>query len=371
MSSNPSASELHLCHVFATFGPGGPQVRTAAILNALPAGRYRHTIIAMDGRTGCRERLDADVRAEIVEPRRNALRMGSILRRLRPDLLVTYNWGSMDAAIGAALYRVRPWIHAEDGFNPDEAEGQKARRVWARRILLRGAAALVLPSLVLRRIATEKWKVPAERTVHIPNGVDLERFSPGPGAAMRAELGIPEGAVVVGTVAGLRRVKNPLRLLEAFAAVGLGNAHLVFVGAGEMEGALKSRIAELGLEGRAHLAGHVEDTVACHRMIDVFALSSDTEQMPLSVVEAMGCARPVLSPDVGDIREMVAEPNRGLIVPDDDEAAYRDALRRLLTESDLRAKLGGANRARAEERYAKSVMVEAYRSLYERTIAES
>src|SRR5438045_2645166 len=122
------ASAPLLLHVFSTFCNGGPQLRIVTIANHLGLA-YRHAIIAMDGNTECRERLD---RALAVEFPQNPLRKGEtlknvkrirrLLRTLRPDLLLTYNWGAIEWAIANRLRPLVPHIHLEAGFGKDEAD---------------------------------------------------------------------------------------------------------------------------------------------------------------------------------------------------------------------------------------------------------
>lgn len=367
------SADRRLVHVFPSFAAGGSSVRTVNVIHALPEG-FRHTVLATSGELGAREFLKpgAPVAFEPAPRRtrggvdRAALR--ARLRALRPDLVLTYNWGAVDAIAAAAWPRIAPVLHAEDGFGPDEAAGQKARRVWARRALLRFVEAVVVPSRGLERIARGTWWVPASRLVYLPNGVDVARFSPGDGAPFRASIGVPPGAFLVGLVANLRGEKNPGRLLRAFAALRSPDAHLLFVGGGPDRPALERLAAELGAAERVRFAGVLPDPVGAYRAMDVFALSSDTEQMPISVLEAMGCGRPVLSTDVGDTKSMVAPANAPFVTPLGDEAAYAAALERLAGDAAVRRALGDANRARCVADFTIDRQNREYLELYERAM---
>ena len=355
-----------LLHVFPTFAVGGAQVRFCALANRF-GPRWRHALVALDGRYDCAARLSPDVVLERVaspaRPRdglRNLPRIRALLRRLRPAVLVTSNWGSIEWAVAnLAPPRLRH-LHTEDGFGPDESAGQKPRRVLARRLALRRST-VVLPSTTLLRVAGEVWRLPRAGLRHVPNGLDLRRFRPdGPTAA----LPVPGTGPLVGTVAALRPEKNLGRLLRAAASLlaeGIA-LRLVVIGDGAERPRLEALARELGIAGSVLFAGHVSDPAAAYRAMDLFALSSDTEQMPFSVLEAMATGLPVASTDVGDVRAMLpAEGAAHLAAPDD--AALVAALRPLLVDAALRARLGAANRLKAERDYDEEGMFQAYAAL--------
>src|SRR5262245_11373168 len=148
----------HLLHVFATFRLGGPQARTIALANRVPE-RFSHTIMAMDGNFEAAPGLSERVRVTLRQPPRRRSSaifpwlLARVVRQVRPDLVITYNWGSMDALVGARLASVAPIIHTEDGFGPDEAVSLKLRRVLARRVFLNTIHATVVGSRTLEDIA--------------------------------------------------------------------------------------------------------------------------------------------------------------------------------------------------------------------------
>ena len=360
----------HLLHVFPSFEQGGVPLRIASIIGDLGA-QYRHTVVALDGAFEARRRVDAGVAIAYVDPAIDKTRplktlatALSTMRRARPDLLLTYNWGSIEWAALNRLWRVAPHIHLESGFGPEEAAGQLPRRVRARRFALGRARKLVVPSENLVRIATEIWRIDHDRIAYVPNGVDCTLYAAAPDPTLVPDLASAAGAVVVGTVAPLRREKNLARLLRGFAAVGPArNAFLLIVGDGGERAALERLAAELGLGRRVLFPGHVDRPERVYGLMDVFAMSSDTEQMPNALIQAMAAGRPVVATDVGDVRSMVAEENRPLVVPAGDEAGYGAALARLIDDATLRRALGAANRRRANEVYPLARMFAAYRAL--------
>jgi len=358
--------------VFATFAVGGPQVRFAALANRY-GPRYRHLIVAMDGNTACRERLSPslDVSFPAVPIRKGATLVNlrnfrRFLRACRPDMLVTNNWGSIEWALANLPLPRRPaparHVHIEDGFGPEERDHQIRRRVLTRRLALRWST-VALPSQTLTQIATTIWRLDPQRVLTIPNGIDLARFrgphDPAVAAGWRGE------GPVVATVAALRAEKNLGRLLRAFAiATRTRPARLVIVGDGPERTGLERLAADLGLADRVSFLGHSTDPAAFYPGFDLFALSSDTEQMPIAVIEAMAAGLAVAATDVGDVRAMLAETNAPCIVARDD-AALASSLAVLLDDPALRARAGAANRARAVEAFDQERMFAAYAALFD------
>lgn len=361
----------HLLHVFPSFDQGGVPLRISTIMNELgPA--YRHTVIALDGGFASQRRIQSNVPIAYLDP---AIAKGRplhafanilvTLRRARPDLLLTYNWGSIEWAAVSRLWRGAPHLHFESGFGPEEAHGQLPRRVRARRFALKRARKVVVPSRNLVRIATDIWRLNARQVTYVPNGVDCVLYASPPDPSLVPGIGRAAGKVVVGTVAPLRAEKNLSRLVRAFAEVGpLRDAFLLIVGDGPERPGLERLAAELGIAERTLFPGHVDKPECVYGLMDVFAMSSDTEQMPNALAQAMAASRAVAATDVGDVRDIVAEENKPFVTKLGDESAYVGALARLIEDAPLRTALGEANRRRANTVYPLPGMFAAYRALY-------
>jgi glycosyltransferase involved in cell wall biosynthesis len=360
-------SGRHFLHVFATFDPGGPQVRAANLMDLLPAPD-RHTVVAMDGRTGCRGRVRRAAVSLAAPPAASnfvaaAREMALRVRALAPDLVLTYNWGAIETVLACRLARHRRLVHHEEGFGPEEADRQLVRRVVARRLLLPAARAVVVPSRTLERLALERWRLGRRRVRYLPNGVDLGRFPAGP-APGRQE-------VVVGSVAHFRPEKDQALLVRAFARSGAAaTCRLQLVGDGGERAAVAALAGELGVGGQIDFLGAVADTAPVYRQFDVFALSSRTEQMPLVVLEAMAAGLPIAATAVGDVKDMVADENRAFIVPRDDAAALARAIDALCADAELRRSIGAANRARCADHFELGARLRAHLALYEEVLAE-
>jgi glycosyltransferase involved in cell wall biosynthesis len=359
-----------LLHVFPSFETGGAQARTVTLMNAL-AGRFRHAVAALNGDFSSGARIAADVEWLPLEfePSRNpiasARRFRGLLRAVRPDLLLTYNWGAIDALLALLPSRLCPAVHVEDGFGPDEAHALKARRVWTRRLVLpRTAHALAVPSGTLLTIARDRYRLPERRLRYIPNGVDIERFRPGANSALRAALGIPAGATVFGTAGRLRGEKDYPWLVRRFAEAALPEARLVLVGDGPERAAIAAEVRARGVEAQVVFAGETADPAPFYGVFDVFVLSSATEQMPMTLLEAMASGLPALCTDAGDIRAMLPPAHAALAVARTEPEADVRQLQQLAGDPDYRAVLGAANRARATAEFSLDLMVGRWERLY-------
>lgn len=372
-SAGTRGRALRIVHVFPSFAIGGQQMRLAALARELGPG-FRHLIVSLDGDLGAAPVFAGLPFEAKVFPLRqgrgvspsNVFGLRRLLRDSAAGLLCTYNFGSIEAAIANRLGPRLPHVHHEDGFGPDEAAGrQKTRRVWLRRLALRRATTLVA-SRALENAAVDIWRLPRGAVLRAPAGVDVERFA----APSRARKG--GSPVTIGALGALRPEKNFARLIEAFAAVaGEVDARLVIHGEGPERARLEGLIRRFGLEAKASLPGATSEPAEAYAALDIFALSSDTEQTPLSVMEAMAAGLAIAASDVGDIREMVSQENRPYILPLHDGEGYKAALMTLIRDEGLRQTIGAANARAARTRFPLAAMVDGFRKIYLDAVAEA
>jgi glycosyltransferase involved in cell wall biosynthesis len=326
----------------------------------------------LDGHTEASALLPRNGSWEIFPiPRGSRLPFGQIfqairtLSHLKPRLLVTYNWGAMEWA-AADMFLHIPHIHIEDGFGPDEIDTQLPRRVLFRRLVLNRQSTVVAPSRTLMQVATDVWQIAPERLVFIPNGVPCPRF------VVPADLSLKAGfrgtGPVIGTIAALRKEKALDRLIAAFARiVARRPARLAIAGDGPERAHLERMALDHGLAAHVTFLGRVEKPERALSCFDLFALSSDTEQMPFSVLEAMSAGRAIVATKVGDVPAMVAPENCGFIVAPD-AIALADGMLTLLDDPIRRRAIGEANRRRARAEFDEKRMTAAYERLFATTI---
>jgi L-malate glycosyltransferase len=363
------AADIHLMHIFSGFGPGGAEVRIARIMNGM-GPQISHTVLSLSGETGARAYIDPGISVEFPAPppgRRRLLyfrELQKVLRARRPDLLLTYNWGGMDGLIAGSLEGVCPIVHNECGFAADEVGRLKSRRIVTRRLFLRRTYAVAVTSRTMRDVCMTQFGVPAERACWIRTGVDAQRFRPGQCPDWRLQIGARDDELLFGYLGRLRPEKNIGLMMRAFAAARIEGARLILIGDGPSQAELEQLARELGIAGSVVFAGHAPDPVRCLAALDVFVMSSSTEQTSNALLEAMACGLPALSTDVGDSSEVLGSPGEPAIVPAGDLAAYTRALTAMAESAELRAELGAANRRRCATEYPVERMVREYEALY-------
>lgn len=210
-------------------------------------------------------------------------------------------------------------------------------------------------------------RFPKDKVFMIPNGVNTNRFHPDPAARfrLRAELGVPEDSPLIGIVAALRAEKNHLQFLEAAASTlrRFPTANFVIVGEGPERGAIEGAAASLGVTEKVHLLGNRSDTPDILAGLDVFCLTSRNEANPVSILEALACGIPVVSPDVGSVSETVHHEQTGLLTKPLDANSTSAAIERLLADPTWSRELGVAGRHLVSHHWSLEAMVRGYEEL--------
>lgn len=284
------------------------------------------------------------------------------LRDERVDILHAHLHGSnVWGALFARLAGTPVMIAHEHSWS---FQGDQARRVIDGTIG-RVADAFVAVSEADATLMHSYEKVPASKIHVIPSAWEPRPAGDG---SMRVELGIPAAAPVLGTIAVFRRVKRLELLVEAFSRVlvEVPDAWLLIVGDGPDRPAVEAAIERFAVGHRTRLTGTREDVGAAWRAIDVAAMSSDREGVPVAVLEALAQGVPVVAPAVGGIPEVLTAG--GVLVPPGEVGALSGEIVRLMGDPALRAEIGGGGRARAED-FTAARQVERCTTLYRTLMA--
>lgn len=270
------------------------------------------------------------------------------------DLICTYGWGSIDAALAhtlfADVYKLAPLVHHEDAA---------AGRSFYRRIALGRTSALVVSSRTLERTALEAWQQPRSRVRRIPSGIPTRSYGGKARPGLLPSLIKRSGELWAGAFG---EAGDLALLVRAFS--GLPEEwQLVVAGADAWGEAAQAEAHRLNLEHRVHFAGPV-DPAGFTSLLDMFVLAPAMDPAPRAVIEAMAAGLPVAAPAVGDVSAMVASENLPFVVPPGDDAALGRAMVRLSLDAALRAAVGKANKAKTRTEFDEGKMIERYRALY-------
>ena len=214
--------------------------------------------------------------------------------------------------------------------------------------------------------------IPEDRTVTVHEGIDLERIAATPPIDPHAEFWLPHGAPVVGNVAALVAHKGQRHLIAA-AALALRevpDARFVIAGEGELRPALERQIHDLRLEKHVLLAGFRPDVLSLHKGFDLFVMSSVTEGLGTSLLDAMACGKAIVATSAGGIPEVVVDGETGLLVPPRDDAALAAAIVALLKDPARRAAMGRAGLERVRRLFSAERMVQETLGVYSRVRGE-
>jgi glycosyltransferase involved in cell wall biosynthesis len=207
---------------------------------------------------------------------------------------------------------------------------------------------VVVISHNLQHIATHIWKLPARQVKFIPNGVAI----PAAYIQKRALAPVNHSQLAIGTVAGLRPEKNIARLIKAFCAVRARHpARLVVVGGGPELPALQALANSLGVAADVEFAGYLADPISRLIEFDLFALSSDTEQLPIAMLEAMACGIPVVATRVGDVAHIMPTMTQSALAEPTD-ASFTATLLKAIDQRSAWPQWAAAGEKMVAEHYA-------------------
>jgi sugar transferase (PEP-CTERM/EpsH1 system associated) len=368
---------IRLLHVVDRLEIAGMEYGVIKVVNALDRARFAPGICCLRAASPeARALLEPDVRVHELHrsPGRNyrlVPRLASLLRAESVDVVHSHNWATFLYTALSSRLAGTPWrIHGEHG-RETEAPPAGLRRRLAERWLAGSFHHMTAVSRHIAEDLVDRWGVSRNRVTYVPNGVDLARFGTEPRrGALRRELGLPEGAAVLGSIGRFRPVKDYSTLVSAFAAVRTQapGTVLVIVGAADAESArgLERLRAELRLPGGSVLLlERRHDIPAFLSELDVYVNSSIYEGMSNTILEAMACRLPVVATSVGGNPDLVEDGVNGWLAPPRDPAALADRILRLLRDPARAAAMGAAGRRRIEERHSYAAMIGTYATLYE------
>lgn len=358
-------------HVIDTTGPGGAETVFVELAAGLDPSRYRSLALIRGPGWVQAALLRHGVATVLLDCKgsfnfRFLWQLLALIRRQRVDIIQAHLFGSGVYCGLAGLLTGKPVIATLHGA-VDVAAGE--RFLAAKFSLLRfGTRKIVVVSRALATILASRWPLPVKHMAVIYNGIETTRFGGHRSSRLRQQLKLPESAVLVGALGNIRPAKDYRSLLAAFARVAACNTEACLVIAGEGGSSLLAELeyqrTSLGLEGRVHFLGYMDDPAEYLRNLDIFVLSSSTEGFSIATIQAMASGVPVVATRCGGPQEIVTSDEYGVLVPVADADALATALMMLIDSPEKRQSLADTARGVARERFDISHMVSEYQTLY-------
>lgn len=371
---------------------GGLEMLMVECINRIPADRYRHAVICLTDYTDFAKKItrpDVELFSLHKPPglaARTHLDLWRLLRRLKPTILHTYNLAAIEYALPALLANVPVRVHGEHGRDARDPDGTNRRHNQLRKLMLPLYDCYYAISGDLHNWLKNVIGVPDQKNLLLGNGIDTDKFHPAnttdaaaavPTTAIApdaASHGFPADCIVFGTVGRIQDVKDHAGLVDAFLLLldafpeRRAQLRLAIVGDGPLLRELKQKVAGAGIADLVWLPGMQTDIAGIMRRFSAFVLSSLAEGTPVTILEAMATALPVVSTNVGGIPEAVIDNATGLLVPPSDPQALAEAMAQYVRQPALAMRHGLAGKKRIKEHYSMATMLEAYAGMYDAMI---
>lgn len=360
---------VRVMHVLFRLQAGGMEYGVIKLVNGLDRSQVSSSVCSTTPADEVKALLRADV--PLHECRRRSgndpslvLQLYRLFRRERPHIVHTHAWGTLcEGVLAARLARVPVVIHGEHGtlqLRPYQAHVQRV--MWGR-----AERVLSVSSRLAERMASATG-FPLNRITVIRNGVDLQRFQAVDRPAARRALGLPADGLVVGTAGRLVPVKDHATLVQALKLLrdrGVAVTGVV-AGDGPLRAALEAQARALGIAAHVMFPGHLADVERLFAALDVFVLSSRSEGLSNTILEAMASGLPVVATRVGGADELVEDGVTGILVPPENPGALADGILRPVGDPQWRRAAGAAGQRRALSTFGLSRMLDDYSGLYGR-----
>lgn len=359
--------------VSGTLEVGGSETKIVKIANALTQSGYSAGIAYLNPPDTLLEKISPDV--PVTHLQRHGKFSIKSLRRLRSlaagkyRVVMAVNYYPLLYVIPAVKY-LSP-NHGRTMCLINTTKFVDGQRDWGRIYapFLRRCSQLIFGCEAQKKLWTTRYKLPIERSTHIYNGVDADYFSPDAdfkgGDSFRAEFGIPEGAIVIGSAGRLAPEKNYELLIRSVGKLRETgrDAYLILAGEGRTRVALETAAGNCGILDKLVLPGVLSDIRPAISAMDIFALPSYSETFSNAALEAMAMTRPVVLSRSGGAAEMVEDGKSGFLFDVADIGMLADLLVKLYDSKQMRDRVGRAARQQVTDRFLFAVMLDKYKAL--------
>ena len=357
--------------VIYSFAIGGSEILALNIAKSMKKQEWESSLCAIEFGGALEPVLEKEGLSNIWLSRSTSPKVGSFLRMYkffrqnRPDIVHTHHVYDLIYAIVPSILSGARIIHTEH-----EYYSLLGKKTVILRYLSHFCSDVTSVSEEVTEFLEKKVRISRNKLHTIRNGIDIEKFS-GKSILSRQSIGVNERDFVIGVVARLEPVKNIETLIRAFVDLSnqRPNVSLVIVGDGSVRADLESLATDLHVRRNVHFLGARLDIADVTALFDVFVLPSHMEGLPISLLEAMSCGKPVIASDVGSISTVVFPGENGYLIEPNDAGTLSECLLRLMDDPDARALFGKHSRRIIEESYNNLDSMKAYLDLYHKHIS--
>jgi sugar transferase (PEP-CTERM/EpsH1 system associated) len=369
------AGPLRILHILNRLDKGGTELAILKLMAGLNDGQFEHRLASLRGMDLQLESIPLPGGSLLAAGETESgfqfplFRLASLMRAYRPHIVHSRNWGAIEAIPAARLARVPVAIHSEHGYELDMLAGLPRRRRIFRRAVYEMADAVFAVTNELRDYHARQAWVSSHRIRVIYNGVDTHRFSPRPDLRvfLRRKFCLPENRFLVGTVGRMVPIKDHptlLRAVETLISSGI-DAHALLVGSGPESNNNQLLVkSSQKLNGRVTFVGDSNEVPELLNTMDAFAVTSISEGMSNTLLEAMSVGLPVIATSVGGNTEVIEAIHSGWLFSPRDAETLASRLALLASSPELREQYGAASRQRVVEHFTLDRMLDSYRALY-------
>jgi sugar transferase (PEP-CTERM/EpsH1 system associated) len=366
---------LRILHFFTHLILGGTELTAIRMMHGLDKDLFENQLCGIRGfdpKVTAFRCPDTEILSMPSDPkasRTQIFALRDLIKRFRPHIVHSRNWGTIEVIPAARMAGVPIVIHSEHGYEMESLAGLPLRRRLFRRAVYGMATSIFAVTGELQQFhARQAWISPSRIRV-IPNGIDTQLYSPRPELreSILEKAGVPKGRFVLGTVGRLVPIKDHGTLLKAAAVLAQRgiDVHVLLVGGGPELSRCQQLIETTpALANRVTFLGARDDVSGILNAMDVFVLSSFSEGMSNTLIEAMSSELPVLATRVGGNPEVVGGELVNSLFTPGDVNGLAASLERLAQDSSLRRNLGKAARQRAVSSFSLECMVGNYQRLY-------
>lgn len=367
-------NKKHICHLVYSFDVGGLERIIVNCINNLDHDKFDHTIISLTHIGAFISEIDVPVKHFSINKKHgNDLsvyyRLYKLLTKINPDVLHTYNLGTIEYQWVAMFARVPLRVHAEHGRDSYDPNGAVKKYQLLRKLCSYSIHKIVAVSQDLTSWLSKDVGISKKKLRLIVNGIDTHYFQPG--LVEIDELKSFSDKFVFGHVARLHEIKNQTLMLESFLIACQSSERfnndcvLVVVGDGPDRKKLKQFVDDAPiLKDKVLFVGSRTNVRDYYYRFDAFLMSSVAEGIPMTLLESMSMAVPHLVTSVGGITEVIREKETGISVPSDNTSAYVKGLVELYENNEQRLTMSNNARKQIVEHFSQKIMMAAYQDIY-------